>query len=98
MVKRQKYSAELKARLVLEVISGARSQAEVAREHGIRPELLARWQRHFLANAGRLFDQELPDQAAAARLAALERALRRVTVELDVAKKAAALAESLKDG
>ncbi|MGH2536035.1 MAG: transposase [Candidatus Promineifilaceae bacterium] len=58
MTKRRQYMAAFKARVVLEVISGAKSQAELARQHGIKPDLIGRWRRHFLENAPRLFEQE----------------------------------------
>lgn len=48
MVKSRTYSAAFKAQVVLEIISGAKSQGEVAREHRIKPDILARWKRQFL--------------------------------------------------
>jgi lipopolysaccharide/colanic/teichoic acid biosynthesis glycosyltransferase len=51
----QNFSPELKAQVVLEVISGVKSAAEACREYGIKPYILARWQADFLENAARAF-------------------------------------------
>ena len=40
MAKRRTFTAEFKARVVLEVISGMKSAAEICREHNIKPPLL----------------------------------------------------------
>ncbi|NLF67103.1 MAG: IS3 family transposase [Chloroflexi bacterium] len=88
MVKRRTYSAAFKARVVMEMISGAKSQAEIAREHRIKPDLLARWKRQFLENASSLFEKERPNHEVEVRIAELEQALGRKTLELEVAKKA----------
>lgn len=97
--KRRKYSAEFKAQVVLEIISGAKSQAEVAREHRIKPDILVRWRRQFLANAAGLFERDSqPDSATEARIAELERALGQKTLELEVAKKASSIFRQLSDG
>jgi transposase-like protein len=37
------FTPQFTARVVLEVLSGLRSQAEVARQHKLKPELIARW-------------------------------------------------------
>ena len=84
---RRTHSAEFKLQVVLEVISGARSQAELAREHHLKPDLIRRWTKKFLENAPSVFEQRGPDQAARARIAELERALGRKTMELEIAKK-----------
>lgn len=98
MVKRRKYSATFKAQVVLEIISGAKSQAEVAREHRIKPDILARWKRQFLENASHVFEKERPNHEAEARIAELEQALGRKTLELEVAKKASSIFSRLNDG
>lgn len=95
-VKRRKYPPEFKAQVVLEIISGAKTQAEVAREHQIKPDILVRWRRQFLANAATLFEQgKQADSAAEARIAELERALGQKTLELEAAKKASSIFRQL---
>ncbi len=40
---RRSFTPQFKAQVVLEVLSGLKSQAEVARQHKLKPELIARW-------------------------------------------------------
>jgi len=98
MVKRRRFTAEFKARVVLEIISGAKTQVEVAREHRIKPDLLARWKRQFLEKASSVFEKDRPDHEAEKRIAELEQALGRKTLELEVAKKASSIFSRLNDG
>ena len=96
--KRRKFSAEFKAQVVLEVISGAKTQAEIARQHQIKPDMITRWRHQFLKNAASLFEQgNKGDGAAEAQIAELERALGKKTMELEVAKKASSIFRQLSD-
>ncbi len=58
---RRSFSAEFKAQVVLQYLSGEASQAELCRKHNLKPNLIANWKAAVL-------DQGLT-------LAALERAL-----------------------
>lgn len=98
MIKRRSFTAEFKARVVLEIISGAKTQAEVAREHRLKPDLLARWKRQFLENASIIFERGKPNYEVEMRIAELEQALGRKTMELEVAKKASSIFSQLNDG
>jgi transposase-like protein len=51
MRKRRDSSAEFKARVVLEVLSGAKTAAEVCRKHQIKQQLFASWKAQSLENA-----------------------------------------------
>src|SRR3954454_16104147 len=88
--RRRSFTPQFKAQVVLEVLSGLRSQAEVARQHKLKPELMARWKDIALEGLEGLFqggEQRNQDQD---RIAELERMVGRLTMELDVAKKALA--------
>jgi transposase-like protein len=91
MSQRRRFSAEFKARVVLELISGAKSQAQVCREHDLNPNLVCRWKAEFLQRAPELFRSQDRGEAEQARAAQLERMVGRLTLELEVAKKASAL-------
>ena len=91
------FSSEFKVQVVLELLSGSKSQAELAREHRLKPDTIARWKRQFLENAPRLFELQGPGDAAIARIAELERALGRKTMELEIAKKASSILSRLQD-
>ena len=69
-------------------------QSEVARQHKLKPELISRWKDIALEGLEGLFqgdDQRSQDQD---RIAELERMVGRLTMELEVAKKASALLPS----
>src|SRR3954454_15548172 len=86
--RRRSFTPQFKAQVVLEVLSGLRSQAEVARQHKLKPELIARWKDIALEGLETLFqggEQRDQDQD---RIAELERMVGRLTMELEVAKKA----------
>ena len=85
---------QFKAQVVLEVLSGLRSQAEVARQHKLKPELIARWKDIALEGLETLFQGEEQRDQDQDRIAELERMVGRLTMELEVAKKASALLPS----
>jgi len=98
MATRRQFSADFKAKVVLEVISGRKSAAAVCREYSLKPTLLANWKKSFLASAPRLFEREHQVDPAEARIAELERLVGKLTLELDVAKKAFKLLEVSPNG
>jgi transposase len=98
MAKRRKYTSKFKAQVVLEIISGAKTQAEIARQHRIKPDLITRWRRQFLENAPSLFERgNHRDGIAEARITELEQALGKKTMELELAKKASSIFRQLND-
>ena len=54
-------------------MSGAKSAAELCREHQLNPQLLARWETEFLERAPLLFQQEAMQSQEQERIAELER-------------------------
>ncbi len=48
---RRNFTAEFKARVVFEAISGAKSSAEICRENDLKADLLSHWKSRFIANA-----------------------------------------------
>ena len=98
MIKRRKYTSKFKAQVVLEIISGAKTQAEIARQHRIKPDLITRWRRQFLTNAPNLFDRgNHHDGIDEARITELEQALGKKTMELELAKKVSSIFRQLND-
>jgi transposase len=94
MTHRRRFTAEFKIQVVLELISGAKSAAEICRQHQVSPQVLARWKAEFLERAPRIFAHEEEQQAEHTRIAELERLVGRLTMELDIAKKASAILSS----
>ncbi len=55
---RTRYSAEQKAKLVLEVLRGERTVQQIASENNIAPNLLTRWKSEAISNLPQLFESE----------------------------------------
>jgi transposase-like protein len=87
--KRRNFTSEFKAEVVLEALSGESSQAEVCRRHNLSDEQLSKWKRQLLENASTLFEPaDKQSDASAERIAQLEQLVGRLTLALDIQKKA----------
>lgn len=95
MPRARSFTAQFKAQVVLEVISGVKSSAEVCRLYQIHPNVFNRWKATFIEQAPSIFNQEETRSAEQERVAELERVLGRLTMELEVAKKASSMLGSL---
>ena len=91
MGKHRTFTPDFKARVVLEVLSGRRSAAEVCRQHELKPQLLSLWKSELVNNAGKVFQHDEQRDHSQARIAELEQLVGRLTLELEVAKKASGL-------
>jgi transposase-like protein len=91
MSKTRQFKPELKAKLVLQVLTGAKSPAQVCREHNLHLNLLSRWKTQFIENASVVFEKESTPSDQQDRIAELERMVGRLTMELEVSKKASDL-------
>ena len=88
--KRRNFTPEFKAEVVLEALSGESSQAEVCRRHNLSDEQLSKWKRQLLENAETpLFEPaDKQSDASAERITQLEQLVGRLTLALDIQKKA----------
>jgi transposase len=84
---RRNFKAEFKAKVVLELISGEKGLAEASREYGIKDTLLSRWKQDFLAKAAQVFEQPQEVQEKEVKIAALERMVGKLTMQLELQKK-----------
>jgi transposase-like protein len=91
---RRSFTPQFKAEVVLAILSGSQSMAEVCRQHGLKPELVSVWKKTLLSRLPAVFDGPAVDGEAHARVAELERLVGQLTLELTVAKKASALLPS----
>lgn len=87
MTERRKFTAEFKAKVVLELISGQKGLMQASREYQIKDSVLSRWKQEFQERAPRVFEQKQVSDPQEERIAELERTLGRMTLELDMAKK-----------
>lgn len=88
---RRAFTAAFKAEVVLSLLTGAKTQAELCREQELSPNLLSQWKDAFVANATAAFQSREQNSTEAARVADLERALGRASLEVEILKKASSL-------
>ena len=88
MANRRKFSPAYKARLVLELISGERSAAEIARKEHLKDTLLYEWRAQLIQHAPLVFSPPHADEELAQKVAELERLIGQLTVENELLKKA----------
>ena len=56
-MEKRTYSAEMKAKMVIEVLKGERELNEIAKEQEIAPNQIRKWKSEFLENASVVFDK-----------------------------------------
>lgn len=93
---RRNFSAEFKAKVVLEIISGSKTAAEVCREYNLKPDLVSHWKNQFMSNAAQVFEDGPKVDPQQARIEELERLAGKLSLELEVAKKALTLLPRVK--
>ena len=62
MGKARKFSPEFKAQVMLEIVSGKKSLAEVSREYQIKDTVLHRWETQFLEGLPEIFAPGQPTE------------------------------------
>lgn len=87
MAERRKFSAEFKAKVVLQLISGEKGLMESSREYQIKDSVLSRWKQEFLERAPQVFEHTKKVDPEADQIAELERMVGRMALQLDMAKK-----------
>ena len=85
---RRSFAPELKAQVVLELLSGAATPAEIARRHQVKPQLLALWKAAVLERLPTLFSGDDASRQHEARIAELEQLVGRQALEIEILKKA----------
>lgn len=91
MQKHRTFKPEFKARVILQILTGEKSAAQICREHSLSDQLISNWKKQFLENADQIFDQARDASIEQERIAELERMIGRLTMELEAAKKASLL-------
>jgi len=57
-MKRRTFTAEFKAKIVIELLKGEKDLNALAAEHSIAPNQIRNWKNEFLDNAPRIFDNK----------------------------------------
>ncbi len=88
--KRQRYSAEFKAKIALEAIKGELTISELAAKHGIHPNLITQWKRHAVEGLADVFSGKsgARDVDHEAQIKELHAKIGQLTVERDFLAKA----------
>jgi len=90
MAKRRTFSAEFKAKVALEALSGAYTLAELAKRHDVHPNMISQWKRKAQQSLPDVFAKKA-DRSEAAREAEvkeLHAKIGQLTVERDFLSKA----------
>lgn len=87
MAGRRRFTAEFKAKVVLELISGEKGLMQASREYSIKDSVLSRWKQEFLERAPHVFERTKTVKPEEVRIAELERMVGRLALQLDMAKK-----------
>ncbi len=98
MSKHRSFSPEFKAQVVLELLSGMKSNTDLCRQYQISSQLLAQWKATFLERAAILFTSAEQRSQETARIAELERLVGRLTLEAEVLKKATTILQTVPNG
>lgn len=93
---RRNFSAEFKAKVVLEIIRGSKTAAEVCREYNLKADLVSHWKNQFMINAAQVFENGTKVDPQQARIEELERLAGKLSLELEIAKKALMLLPRVK--
>ena len=90
--KRRTFTPEFKATVVLEALSGESSQAEVCRCHNLSEDQLSKWKQQVVENVASVFaSTDKRSSEATERIAQLEQLVGRLTLALEIQKKASTL-------
>jgi transposase len=88
---RRTFTAQFKTEIVLAILSGGQSMAELCRQHGLKVELVCQWKKTLLTRLPSVFEGPTVDGTAVTRVADLERLVGQLTLELAIAKKVSGL-------
>jgi len=86
--KRRQYGSEYKAQLVLEMLTGKRSVAEIARTEKIKDSLLYQWRAEAIEKLPLVFQLNDPPPGQTEREKELEQLIGQLTIENQALKKA----------
>ena len=90
MSKRRSFSAEFKARVALEALSGAHTMSELSAKHGVHPNMISQWKRRVQESLPELFSRKTAgsDGSREAEIKELHAKIGQLIVEKDFLSKA----------
>lgn len=90
MKKRRVFSAEFKARVALEALTGAQTLSELSVKHGVHPNMIAQWKRRVQEGLPDLFSRKASsgDESRDAEIKELHAKIGQLIVEKDFLSRA----------
>jgi len=85
---RKQRSAEMKAAIVLEVLTGKQSVAEAARKHRVQESLIYKWRSEVIDKLPMVFSENTAGTEAEQQIEDLKRLIGQQTIEIEALKKA----------
>lgn len=82
----KRYSPKLKFQVVLEMLDGEKSVAQIAKAYGVHPNSVNKWKRDFLDKGPEIFAQDGVVAEYEQRIAELERLVGKKEVEIALLK------------
>jgi transposase-like protein len=95
---RRQFTAEFKAKVVLQLVSGEKTASDLCRTHKLNPNMLNRWRTEFVEQASSVFEKGGAGQGDQQRIAELERLVGQLTMQLEIAKKASSYLSPERNG
>jgi transposase-like protein len=92
---KRSFPADLKAQVVLQLLTGAATQAELCRKHNLKPQLLSHWKDAVIERMHMLFDVNDETALLHVRIAELEQLVGRQALEIEILKKASRMLPGL---
>jgi len=92
---KRSFPADLKAQVVLQLLTGAATQAELCRKHNLKPQLLGHWKDAAIERMHMLFDVNDETALLHVRIAELEQLVGRQALEIEILKKASRMLPGL---
>ena len=89
MNQRRRFTPQFKTQVVLEILTRLKSTAHVCREYDLQEQVVLRWKADLLERAPTRFAPAQDRTQDQTRIAELERMVGRLTMELEIANKAA---------
>lgn len=82
----KRYSAKFKFQVVMEVLTGDKSQAQVAKAYGVHPNTVGSWKKTFLKKGPEVFAKDNVVSQYERRIADLEQLIGKKEVEIALLK------------
>lgn len=81
-----KLKPQLKFQIVLEAIKRERANTEIARQHGLHPQMITNWKREFFRKGPSIFEERGREGKDSKKTEELEKIIGQQTIEIQLLK------------